>query len=288
MSWIKKASVNYAFLDASDEDYFINFYNTMTTLLNTEEVYGSFTVNEDNFLWKINSIENITETETFFISLVKEKFSWPVWFNESGNIASVPLNEGSLGELFYAYINPASKFMISVAATTGVAQGSFKKFLNEFSTDGNIKLTPMFEDNIDSKILSWDFYKKVSTSLNFPTHDDLAEFNTTHFGKMLGIVDELGGLKFNITIATSKEKHVLHKAQVRELIKGLYAEDFCNKLVVRGSEFENDMIEEYDIKNAQIKYSEDIEISNSYMSEDEARKLLNNAFIEYADKLLKQ
>ncbi len=288
MSWIKKATVNYSFLDILDDEYFVNFYNTMTTLINTDEVYGTFEANEAHFLWKINGIENITNTETFFISLVKEKYSWPVWYNQDGDISSVPLNNGSLGELYYAYINPASKFMMTVAAATGAAQGSFKKFLNEFSVDCNIKLTPLFEDNIDSKILSWDYYKKISTSLNFPTHDDLIEFITTSTGKSLGITDELGSLKFDITLSAPKQKQVLETSQVRQLIGNLCANDFCSKLVVRGANFETELLEEYDIKNAQIKYNEEIEILDSYMSINEARKVLNNAFIENADKLLRR
>lgn len=288
MSWIKKATVNYSFLDTLDDEYFVNFYNTMTTLINTDEVYGTFEANEAHFLWKINSVENITDTETFFISLVKEKYSWPVWYSQDGDISSVPLNNGSLGELYYAYINPASKFMLTVAAATGAAQGSFKKFLNEFSADCSIKLTPLFEDNIDSKILSWDYYKKISTSLNFPTHDDLIEFITTSCGKSLGITDELGSLKFDITLSAPKQKQVLDTAQIQKLIGDLYVNDFCSKLVVRGANFETELLEEYDIKNAQIKYNEEIEILDSYMSLNEARKVLNNAFTENANKLLRR
>lgn len=286
MSWSKKASVSYHFIEAPDEEYFVNFHNSMNALLDSGETSGSFESGETRFLWRINSREDISDTDTYFISLVKEKLAWPVWFNKDGEISSVPLSEGSLGELFYAYINPAGKFMLAMAAASGAASGSFKKLLNEFSTDGGIKLTPLFEDRIDVKTLSWDYYKKVSASMSFPTHDDLAEFNMTGEGKLLGIVDELGGLKFDITVAVLKQKQVLNAAQLRDMLKNLLGNDFCGRLVVRGADFETETLEEYDVKNAQVKYSEEVEISGSYMSEEEARGVLRRAFAERAKELL--
>ena len=288
LSWSKKISVNYHFLEASDEEYFTNFQNSMVALLDSGETSGSFEAGETHFLWKINSKEDITDTDTFFISLVKEKTAWPVWFNDDGDISSVPLTEGSLGELFYAYINPARKFMISMAASGGAATSSFKKFLNEFSIDGGVKLVPLFEDNVDAKTLSWDYYKKLSFSMEFPIHDDLAEFNTTEKGRLLGIVDELGGLKFDITISAPKQKQTLNTAQVRDTIQNFVNNDFCRRFVVRGADFETELLEEYDIKNAQIKYSEGVEISGNHMSEDEAKGVLRRAFADRVSELLGQ
>lgn len=287
LSWSKKVSVSYHFIEAADEEYFVNFLNSMNALLDSGETFGSFEAGETRFVWKINGREDISDTDTYFISLVKEKTAWPVWFNEEGEIASIPLSEGFLGELFYAYVNPARKFLLAMAATSGAAAGSFKKFLNEFSTDGGVKLIPLFEDKIDVKTLSWDYYKKVSVSMTFPTHDDLTDFNMTQEGKLLGIVDELGGLKFDVTVAAPKQKQVLNAAQIRDMLKNLLGNDFCGRLVVRGADFETEALEEYDIKNAQVKYTEEVEISGSYMSEDEARGVLRRAFAERAKDLLR-
>lgn len=287
MSWSKKASVAYHFLEASDDEYFVKLKNSLDVIIEGGEPSGSFDSGENHFLWKINSKEDITDTDTYFISLVKERAAWPVWFNDKGEISSVPLSEGGLGELFYGFVNPARTFMLTMAASTGAAVGSFKKFLNEFSIDGGVKANPLFENNIDAITLSWDYYKKFSASLNFPVYDDLSEFKATKEGGLLDIIDELGGLKADITVTAPRQKQVLNADQLRNLAKSLIVNDFCGKLILRGADFETESVEEYDLKNAQIKYTEYIEISESYMSEDEGRGILKRAFADRTKELLR-
>ncbi len=286
VSWEKKATVAYHFIESADEDFFINFSNNLNTIIASEEVTGVFEAGEVKFIWKINGKLDVLETETFLISLVKERASWPVWFNEEGDISNVPLVEGSLGELYYAIINPANKFMLSMAAATGAAAGSFKKLLNEFSQEGGIKITPLFEDNVDKTTLMWDYYKKIGLSLNFPTADDLSEFQTTKEGALLGMLEEMGGLKIDVTITAPKQKQVLNASQLRDTVQTLISNDFCTKLVVRGSEFESGDVEEYDIKNAQVKYSEQIEISGTYMTIEEATSVLIRALNDKVSELI--
>ena len=286
MSWNKKALVAYHYIEAADDEYFVKLKNSFDVVIDSGEQSGAFDSSENHFLWKINSKVNIAEAETYFISLVKEKAAWPVWFNDKGEISSVPVQDGALGELFYALISPARKFMLTMAAATGAAAGSFRKFLSEFSPEGGVKIIPLFEDNIDELTLSWDFYKKFSISLNFPSHDDLAEFKTTKEGILLEIIDELGGLKADITVTAPRQKQVLNADQVRNLVKSLIINDFCGKLVLRGADFETEAVEEYDLKNAQMKYSEHIEIAGSYMSEDEALGVLRRAFADRIKELI--
>lgn len=286
MGWSKKAAVAYHFLEAADEEYFVKFKNSMDVILEGGEPSGSFDSGENHFLWKINSKEDITDTDTYFISLVKARSSWPVWYNDKGEISSIPVSEGGLGELFYAFVNPARKFMLTMAAASGAASGSFKKFLNEFSAEGGVKINPLFENNVDAITLSWDYYKKVSFSMNFPVYDDLSEFKATKEGGFLGIIDELGGLKADITIAAPRQKQVLNADQLRNMVKNLIVNDFCGKMVLRGADFETQSVEEYDLKNAQIKYTEYVEIAESFMSESEALGILKRAFGDKAKELL--
>lgn len=286
MSWSKKAAVLYHFIESANNDFFSDIKMAFNSLLGSAEPFGSFESGETRFYWKINSKENLTKTDSFFISLVKEKKSWPVWFNENGNISEIPLSDGSLGELYYAIINPEEKFMLSTAAIAGSTVSSFKKFLNEFSKDGSIKLIPLFENKIDVKTLSWDFYKKVSASINFPNADELAEFLTTKEGTFFNIIDEVGGFKIDISVTAPKQNQKLNLSQTREIVKALLPNDYCTKLVLRGAEDNSESVEEYDIKNAQVKYKELIEISGSYMSEDEAVILMKRAFNDRSKELL--
>lgn len=286
MSWSKKVTVGYHFIEATDDEYFIKLARSMDALLASGETSGTLDAGSSHFIWRLNGIVDITETKTYFISLVKEKIPGLVRFDDSGTIEDIPTMNGAIGELFYAFINPAGKFMLSTAPGTGAAAGNFKKFLNEHSTDGGVKLTPLFEDRIDVKTLSWDYYKKVSVSMEFPTYDELTEFGTTREGRLLGLIDEIGGLKFDLTIAAPKQKRVLNASQLRDMIKNFMVNDFCRRLIVKGADFETEALEEYDIKNAQVKYFEDVEISGSYMSEEEAIGVLRRAFADRSKELL--
>ena len=286
MSWSKKATVAYHFIEAANDDYFNELKLSFDALLKSEDSSGTFDSGESHFYWKINSKVDIAETDTFFISVVKEKSAWPVWYSEEEGIAEIPLHNGALGELYYAIINPESRFILCLAAAGGGPVGAFKKFLNEFSKDGSVKLTPLFEDKIDMLTLSWDYYKKIVVSINFPSFEYQSEFMTTKEGSLLGLIDELGGLKADITISAPKQKQNLNASQTKEIAKALLVNDFCSKLVLKGSDNDGEEIQEFDLKNAQVKYKEMVEISGSYMVEDEALPILKRAFNDRSHDLI--
>lgn len=284
MSWTKKVVVSYHFIDSANDEYFTETKLAFNALLNSEDSSGTFDAGQSHYYWKIENKVDITEGDTFFISLFKEKPSWPVYLNEDEGISAIPITEGSLGELYYCLFNPEARFILTLAAAGGGPVGAFKKFLNEFSKDGSIKLVPLFEDKIDIKTLSWDFYKKLAITVNFPSYDIQSEFMTTKEGSLLGMINELGGLKADITISTPKQN--LNNAQVKEIAKSLLTYDFCSKLTLRGSDNDGEEIEEFDLKNAQVKYKEMVEITGSYMSIDEALPILKRAFNDRSSDLV--
>ena len=115
MSWSKKAIVSYHFIEAAVDDYFNELKLSFDALLKSEESSGTFDAGESHFYWKINSKVDIAATDTYFISVVKEKSAWPVWFTEDDGIGEIPLNDGALGELYYAIVNPESRFILSAS-----------------------------------------------------------------------------------------------------------------------------------------------------------------------------
>ena len=286
MSWSKKATVAYHFIEAANDEYFKELNLSFNALLKSEDSSGTFDSGQSHFYWKINSKVDIAETDTFFISVVKEKSAWPVWYSEEDGIAEIPLHDGALGELYYAIINPESRFILCLAAAGGGPVGAFKKFLNEFSKDGSVKLTPLFEDKIDILTLSWDFYKKIAVSVNFPSYEYQSEFMASKEGSLMKLIDELGGLKADITISAPKQKQNLNASQIKEIAKALLVNDFCSKLVLKGADDAGKKIQEFDLKNAQVKYKEMIEISGSYMVEDEALPILKRAFNDRSHDLI--
>ena len=277
MSWSKKVIVNYHFINAAYENFFNELNMSFDALLKNEDSSGTFDAGQSHFFWNINSKVNISkvniaDTDTYFISVVKEKCAWPVWFKENDGIAEIPLSDGALGELYYAIVNPKGRFILSLAAAGGGPTGAFNKFLNEFSKDGSVKLTPLFEDKIELTALSWDFIKKIAVSFKFPTYEHQAEFMASMAGTLFGLLDEVDGLSVNITVAAPKVKQQLNAAQTKRVAKTLLANEFCNK---------------FDLKNAQVKYKEMVEISGSYMVEDEALPILKRAYNDRSHDIIK-
>jgi len=286
LSDVKTVKATYHIIEAADNNYFDSINNNFNTLLQSGEASGSFDVSNDHFLWKINEKIKIDETNLFYISLVKEKKQLPVWFNDDGVIKEIPKDEGMIGELFYALFSPLNRFIITTSATTGAAASSYKRLLNEFSSDLSIRFTPLFEDDVDKKVLSWNYYKRLSASINFPTDDDLTEFMATKHGAALSMIDSLGGLKIDINISNPKPKQMLDPYQVKEFISAMVEYDLCEKLLLRGGEFDSEVTEDIDIKNAVIKYIEKVIIDDSYLSHDDAKDILVRAFADKFARLV--
>jgi hypothetical protein len=53
--------------------------------------------------------------------------------------------------------------------------------------------------------------------------------------------------------------------------------DLCTSLIVKGSDFESGTPEQFDIKNAIIKYTTTIDVEGTYISPDEAQRVLDRA-----------
>lgn len=287
MSWSKKASVAYHFIESSEDNYYSDLGKSFESLLGSENPSGSFDSNEVNYYWNILEELDLNDSKTYFISVVKEKDSgFPVWYSERLGVGSIPLEEGLIGELFYALINPDKRFILTLAGTSGSATSAFKKFLNEFSKEGGIKFTPLLEEKIELKTLSWNKFKKVATTFTFPTLDDVSEFTTTGEGQLIKLLDELGGFKVDITISAPKQSQYLNLSQTKEIAKNILDNDFCTKLVLKGSDSSEDEIQEFDLKNAQVKYSEPVEIEGSYMDRTLALSVLKRAYDERQESLI--
>lgn len=274
--WTKKVTVAYFNIEAAEEDYFSKFYENMETIISTGNNSGSFEAGQLNYTWKAVEKIDIHESATYFFTLVREKTAWPVWINEDGEYAELSL-PGMLGDISYGFINPAHKALLCFAAGAGGCVSGFKKLLGQFSPEGVVRLNPVYEENIDDKVLGWDCYKKVAMSVNMPTGNDLTEFSNSKAGELIKILNYLGGLKADVTVSSGGGKELLSNMMVKDLLPELLANDLVKSLTVRGGDFENTLPEQYDLKNAQIKYTESIEIEGNYITESDAKLVLTRA-----------
>lgn len=276
MSWTKKVIVNYHYIEALNTNFSTHINNELTAAYNNDKAF-SFEKGPSHFLVKVNDKIDLDGNDGFFLSLVKEKNTGTVCFNDN-EIYDIPVADGKIGELHYALIIPTLNIILSFAASSGSSVGNFKKFLVELAIDGNVALMPVLENKIDIQTLSWDFYKKIGVSLRFPMYDYQAEFIASREGTLFGLLGEVEGLSVNITVAAPKAKQRLNATQIKKVTKTLLANEFCNKLILKGADDAEEEIQEFDLKNAQIKYKEFIEVTGSYINEFEALPLLKRAY----------
>jgi hypothetical protein len=281
MSFTKKVSVGYFNIEAAEDDYFSKFYDNMETIIASGNVASSFEVGDLRYLWKVVERIDTDSSASYLFAIAKEKQLYPMIFTDDGALNELTLADGVLGEVTYGLVNPAYKFLLCFG---GSATG-FKKMLGQHSAEGVVRLVPVFEEKVDEKVLNWDSYKRVSVSMNLPSGEDVTEFTNSKAGELMKLVDFLGGLKVDITVSAGGGKELLSNMMVKELLPELIGNDLCTSLTVRGSDFENGVPEQFDLKNAPIKYSEQIEIEGNYISETDAKQLLMRALNERASRL---
>lgn len=272
----KTVKVSFLRVETNDENYIARVTDSLDTSLKAEKNYDTFhsTVHH---LWKVMDKVVLDDKEFYFIILAKERKIAPIWFNETGEIRPINRDNGLLGDLHYCIFSPRYKFVALLSGTSGSPVGSFKQFFNEFSSDLSIRLVPFFENDIEASVLAWNYYKKLSTRLVFPTYEDLETFIASDEGKKIELMSSLSGLRLEVNVSAPKGKQMLSEYEVKDFISTMIDNEFCEKLLVRGGDFGTKEIEEVDIKNAVVSYSERVVVEDGYLEQDEARGVIFNA-----------
>ncbi|GAB7141342.1 hypothetical protein RsTz2092_13170 [Deferribacterales bacterium RsTz2092] len=286
MSWSKRVTVAYYTIEAAEEDYFSKFYDNAETMLSTGNTANNFESGGTKYSWKLIEKVDVDKTATYFFSVVRERQSWPLWVRDEGVYNELSLSDGTLGDIAYGFLNVANRALVCFAAGAGGASTGFRKLLGQFSEDGLVRLLPYCDEEAYNKVLDWDNYKQLSFSLSMPTGSELSSFEATEVGTLTKILGYLGGLKADIKVSAGN-KELLSNGVVKDIIPTLIENEMCKSLTVSGSSFENTKPERIDLKNAQIKYSETIEMDGNYVSEYLAKQVLSRAVSEQQNLIFK-
>lgn len=270
----KAITVSYYTIEAAEADYYSNLLEALETMQPF-----TFESGADKYFAGLPEYANITDAAAYLVTLVREQRLWPIIFNEDG-IKYFESGDQLLGDQHYALICPACKFIL----TTGCA-GGFKKFLGQFSPEGVVRLNPVFREGIYETVYNWDCFKSVSIALNMPTGQDVTDFIRTKHGRLMNILSFLGGLKLDLSVSAGGGKELLSTMMVKDLIAELLDNEMCKSLFVKGGDFENAGMEEHDLKNAQLKYREILEIDGKYITQEDAKQLMLRAVNENYSKL---
>lgn len=271
MSITKKVTIKYYNIEAAESDYFDKLSEFLPEALENAAT-GTFESGESKYAWEVIEKIELDAADHYLMSATKEKALYPVWTKDDGAVAELSLPDGSLGDRSYCLVSPKYKIIITMGS-----QGLFKKMLGQFSTEGVVRLNPFYEQGIDERVMNWDAYKKISLRLNMPSENDVMDFHETPTGELMLILGHLGGMKLDVSVSAGGGRELLSNMMVKNLLPELLANDLCTSLTVRGSDFENGAPEQFDLKNAQIKYTETVEVEGRYITPADAKQILMRA-----------
>jgi hypothetical protein len=286
MSFTKKITVNYFLIYANEENYFEGLYNALNAMLESSNPVDYFEYGDLNFMWQILDAVDFKDEpqKIYFAALVGERKLLPYLFSKDG-IKEIDKTQTMVGDLSYALISPGHKFLICFS-TVGTAGSAYKKVLGQYSASGVVKLAPLADNSAEERVLSWDAYKKLGLRMAMQSYDEIEEFYQTNLGKLTGILKHLAGLKMDVSVSGDSTTFLSNIA-VREIIDELLPNETATVINVCGSDFDGGDFETVDIKNARIKYVENVEIDNGYISKTLAKDILLRALSENFDMLLK-
>jgi hypothetical protein len=280
MSDSKKININFFQLFSQEAD----FDQAITAkLLNMREAdckFGFFDVKSGELAFHIHEIIGLAETDTYLISLVKEKLGYPVHFTREGGLDEVPLDAGALGDISYFLLVPDKQVILSFQnGITAPNISMFTSFLRWLTDDKAIGVQPVFVSDVYETVNSWEIFRKLTLGIEAPTADFVDALVTTEAGRELGLLEKLSGLKIDITVSMGHSKGSLERETVKTYIREILTENFAKKLEITGKGFEETSTETFDLYKAKLKFSTEIIIEGTFPKPIEIRSAFFAAYL---------
>ncbi len=277
----KKLTATFFRIHSPQDAYFEQLESILQGIEGRDDTYDTFVKNETTFLYLLHETVEVLPGNTYLLSFAKEKRSKPILFKENGFLGQLEIEDGFVGDLTYAMINPSTR--IVALLSLGGGAHPVKHFLNEHSADGKVMLLPLLDEQADEKVYHWDYYDSMKLTFKFTNYDDLQESLTSKQNYLFQSMDELGGLKADINISAIKEeKGNLQPNAIRSTIENFVENHFCTKMAIRGANYSDPATQEVDIKNAVVRFYSDVEVEDEFVTVDLAKQFLTTGIHEIA------
>lgn len=266
----KRINVNFFNIESQEDGVYMTLSEKLSTLFDSGVDYGFFETKSREIMFKLFETFEVNGFPAYLFGLVKEKASWPVWYDRNGDLSEVPLNSGTLGDITYGLALPQDKLILTASGTAG--KGAFTEFLRWLADDTTTILEPIFISDAYSKVQNWEVFRKFELSVEAPTADFVDTVLTSESGRELGsILSTLEGLKMDITVSMGNTKGSMSAPQLKALMSGILSDNYARKLTITGKSFEDEGSESIDVMSAKLKYAADVAVNKTYLSPDEAR-----------------
>lgn len=220
------------------------------------------------------------DNDELFIMFAKTNAPKQIFVGDDGK--PQPLTEPT-GQLFYALINTKDNIIMSFAVNGGNTISLIKEWINNESS--SVRINPLLIENIKMKALTYDYFKSIHVGFKFDTQDDVAEFAMTKEGSQLSLLNDLDGYCIDCKISTRRNKQVLNRGQIQEMMNKFLDNDFCTKVVLRGGNWElGEGTEQHNLVEAKVTYQEEVELDNGFLDSDRAYAILCHAYQSLDEK----
>lgn len=270
-----RVTVNFFNIESQEDGVFAVLSEKLANLFDNGVDYGFFETKSREIMFKLFESFEVNQYPAYLFGLVKEKSSWPAWYDRSGKLSEVPLNSGTLGGVTYGLVIPNDKLILTASGSLG--KGAFTEFLRWLADNNTVILDPVFVTDAYNQVQNWEVFRKFELSVEAPTADFVDTVLASESGRELGsIMGTLEGLKMNITVSMGNTKGSMSAPQLKAIVGGIISDNYAKKLIITGKSFEDESSESLDLMAAKLKYAADVAVSKTYLMPDEAR----TAFLE--------
>lgn len=279
MSKIKKRiTVRFFSIGACSE-----FFNDFIAIHQANKASGKpvrvFNVRDKKHLIKIHDEFEYRGSIVFFLSVVRERYTWQAKALSDGTISGIALNQGIIGDPYYYFFLPDRKILMGF--TTGPSAS--------VRSVANIVLE-QFKKDRTAKVL----VEPISKEREYAKVKDLVEFTEVRFSvnpaSLAAVGDELPsifkGLQSSPFMANSSKLELtisdfgddgFSQENLQDAVEYLSDNECCTALIVKGIDAEGEK-HQLNLNRAYLSYSTMIKIRDKFVSEKAAQKIIQDAF----------
>ncbi|BDQ36158.1 hypothetical protein SYK_05180 [Pseudodesulfovibrio nedwellii] len=274
----KRITVRFFSIDADSE-----FFNDFIAIHQANQVSGKpvrvFNVRDKKHFIKIHDEFEYRDSTVFFLSVVRERYTWQAKALSDGTISGISLNQGIIGDPYYYFFLPDRKILMGFTTGPSASVRSVANtVLQQFKKDRTAKV----------------FVEPISKEQEYARIKDLVEFSEVRFSvnpaSLTAGGDELPsifkGLRSSPFMANSSRLELtisdfgddgFSQENLLDAVDYLSDNECCTTLIVRGLDAEGES-HQLNLNRAYLSYSTSIKIRDKFVGEKVAKKIIQDAF----------
>ena len=277
----KRVTVRFFSIDADDE-----FFNNFIAIHRANKTSGTpvrfFNVREKKHLVKIHDEFKYKESLIFFLTIVRERYTWQAKALSDGTISGISLNQGIIGDPYYYFFLPDRKILMgfttgpsaSVRSVANTVLQQFKK-----NRTARVVVEPMSKEREYASVKDLIEFTEVRFSINPASFCDAGDELPSIFKGLQSSPFMANSSKLELTISDFGDDG-FSQENLLDAIDYLSENEYCTTLIVRGVDAEGKK-HQLNLNQAYLSYNTMIKIRDKFVSEKAAQKIIQDAFSSF-------